>query len=112
MNNIIGVYLVAVYLIAEKKVGEKWLNILQVTKFFLDFLFPDQYFSPIFFTWQRIYPDFSYPKLLLLFPIYLQNLLLPIFFFSVVFFLLMYFKHFKQKFRNSSESKESKKILQ
>ena len=32
-----------------KKVGEKWLNSLQVTKFFPDFLFPDQIFSPIFF---------------------------------------------------------------
>ena len=32
-----------------KKVGEKWLNSLQVTKFFPDFIFPDQIFSPIFF---------------------------------------------------------------
>ena len=32
-----------------KKVREKWLNFSQVTKFFPDFLFPDQYFSPIFF---------------------------------------------------------------
>ena len=37
------------YLIGEKKVGEKWLKFLQVTKFFPDFLFPDQYFSSIFF---------------------------------------------------------------
>ena len=36
------------YLIREKKNGEKWLNYLQVTKFFPDFLFPDQYFSSIF----------------------------------------------------------------
>ena len=58
-----------------KEGGEKWLNFLQVTKFFLDEIFPR-----FFFTWRRIYPDFSYPELLLLFPIYLQNLLLPFFF--------------------------------
>ena len=75
------------YLIGGKKVGEKWLNFLQATKFFLDEIFPRLVFFPrFFFTWQRIYPDFSYPELLLLFPIYLQNLLLP--------FFLMYFKHF------------------
>ena len=70
-----------------KKVREKWLNSLQVTKFFPDFLFPDQIFSPrYFFTWQRIYPNYFFQLLLLLllFPIYLQNLLLTMFF-------LMYF---------------------
>ena len=39
--------------LSGKKVGEKWLNYLQVTKFFPDFLFPRLSFSrPVFF------PDF------------------------------------------------------
>ena len=58
----------------------KWLNFLQVTKFFPDFLFPDQCFSPIFFfTKQRICPNFFFQNFF--FPIYLQNLLLPCFFY-------------------------------
>ena len=68
------------YLIKEKRVREKRLNFLQVTKFFPDFLFPDQCFSSIyFFTWQRICPNFFFQKFF--FPIYLQNLLLPCFFY-------------------------------
>ena len=51
-----------------------------MTKFFPDFLFPDQCFSSIyFFTWQRICPNFFFQKFF--FPIYLQNLLLPCFFY-------------------------------
>ena len=74
-----------------KKVREKWLNSLQVTKFFPDFLFPDQIFSPrYFFTWQRIYPNYFFQLLLLLllFPIYLQNLLLPCFFWCTLFIVV------------------------
>ena len=56
------------YFIGAKKFGEKWLNFLQVTKFFPDFFSPDKELIPIFF-------------LLLLFPIYLQNLSLPCFFY-------------------------------
>ena len=52
-----------------------------MTKFFPDFLFPDKYFSPIFLTRQEFIPIFfQFFFLLLLFPIYLQNLLLPCFF--------------------------------
>ena len=72
--------------LSGKKVGEKWVN------FSPAFFFPTSIFPRFFFTWQRIYPDFSYPELLLLFPIYLQNLLLPFFF--------MYFKHF-QRYTNA-----------
>ena len=44
------------YLIRDKKVREKWLNFLQVTKFFPDEIFPRLSFSqPIFF------PDFFLP---------------------------------------------------
>ena len=70
------------YLIKEKRVREKRLNFLQVTKFFPDFLFPDQYFSPIFFHLTKNLSRFFFQLslLLLLFPIYLQNLLLPCFF--------------------------------
>ena len=57
------------YFIGAKKFGEKWLNFLQVTKFFPDFFSPDKELIPIFFL------------LLLLFPIYLQNLSLPCFFY-------------------------------
>ena len=71
------------YFIREKKVGKKWLTFLQVTKFSPDFLFPDQYFSPIIFHLTKNYPDFSYPELLL-FSIYLQNLLLPFFILDVL----------------------------
>ena len=52
----------------------KWVN-FSPTKLFPNFLFPR-----FFFTWQRIYPGFSYPELLFLFPIYLQNLSLLFFF--------------------------------
>ena len=66
------------YLIRDKKVREKWLNFLQVTKFFPDFLFPNQYFFPIFFYLIKnlFWFFFNY----FFFPIYLQNLLLPCFF--------------------------------
>ena len=77
------------YLIGEKKVGEKWLNYLQMTRFFPDFLFPDQYFSPIFFTWQRIYRD-SFQLLLLLF--FFSNLFLKFIitmFFSCALFIVV-----------------------
>ena len=44
------------YLIGGKKVGEKWVNFLQVTKFFPDEIFPRLSFSrPVFF------PDFYSP---------------------------------------------------
>ena len=52
-------------LIGEKKVGEKWLNFLQVTKvsldkFFRTVFFQTSVFTRIFFTGQRIYPDFVF----------------------------------------------------
>ena len=74
--------------LSGKKVGVKWLNFLQVTKFFPHEIFPRLSLSrPVFF------PDFFHLTkdlflffllllllLLLLFPIYLQNLLLSCFF--------------------------------
>ena len=75
------------YLIGEKKVGEKWRNFLQVTKFFpdeifSDFLFPDQYFSLIFFHLTKNLSQFFFQfSLLLFFPIYLQNLLSTCFYY-------------------------------
>ena len=76
-----------------KKSREKWLNFSQ-TKYFPGFLFPDQYFSPIFFhltkNLSRIfffnyyyyyyYYCYYYYYYYYYFPIYLQNLLLPCFF--------------------------------
>ena len=69
------------YLIGEKKVGEKWLNFLQVTNFFPGEIFPRLSFSlPVFF------PDFFTPHkefipifFSIIIIIYLQNLLLPCF---------------------------------
>ena len=52
-----------------------------MAKFFSNFLFPDQYFSSIFFTWQRIYPGFFFLKLFLL-------LLLLLLFLSLLLLLL------------------------
>ena len=43
------VFFIHQYLIGEKKSRGKVTKFLQVTKFFPDFLFPDQYFSPTFF---------------------------------------------------------------
>ena len=54
------------YLIGDKKVGKKWQSFLQVTKFFPDFLFPDQYFSPIFFHLTKNLSRFFFQLLLLL----------------------------------------------
>ena len=66
-----------------KKAGEKWLNVC-LTKFFPDFLFLDQCFCPIFFHLTKNLFRFFLQLLLLLLllvPIYLQNLLLPCFFY-------------------------------
>ena len=49
-NLFISSYRGAAITLSGKKVGEKLLNFLQVTKFFPDFLFLDKYFFPIFFT--------------------------------------------------------------
>ena len=75
------------YLIGEKKVGEKWLNFLQVTKFSPDFLFHDQYFSPIFFHLTKNLSRFFFQLIYYyyFFPIYLRNLLLTCFFFDVLY---------------------------
>ena len=70
------------YLIGEKKVGEKWLKFLQVTKFFPDFLFPDQYFSPIFLHLTKNLSRFFFSIIII---IYLQNLLLPCFLWYTLF---------------------------
>ena len=88
------------YLIGEKKVGEKWLNFLQGTKFFPakffpNFLFPDQYFCPIFFHltknlsrffffFPNYYYYYYYYHYYYFFPIYLQNLLIPCFFLYLI----------------------------
>ena len=77
--------------IGEKKVGEKWLNFLHVTKFFPDFLFPDQYFSPIFYTWQRIYPDF-FSNIIIIIIILIISIISSLFAkFIITMFFLMYF---------------------
>ena len=77
--------------IGEKKVGEKWLNFLHVTKFFPDFLFPDQYFSPIFYTWQRIYPDF-FSNIIIIILILIISIISSLFAkFIITMFFLMYF---------------------
>ena len=86
------------YLIGVKKSREKWRN------FSPTFFFPTSIFPRLFFTWQRIYSDFSYPELLLLFTIYLQNLLLPFFFFWCTLSI------FNKNFEIRVESKELKKI--
>ena len=76
-----------------KKFGVKWLNFLQVTKFFPDFLFPDQYFSPIFFHLTKNLFQFFFSVviiiniIIIIFPIYLQNLLWP-WFFCTLFFVV------------------------
>ena len=58
------------YLIGEKKVGEKWLNFLQVTKFFPEEIFPRLSFSrPAFF------PNFFSPD---------KEFILIFFFFSII----------------------------
>ena len=80
------------FFIGEKKVGEKWLNFLHVTKFFPDFLFPDQYFSPIFYTWQRIYPDFFSNIIIVIILILIISIISSLFAkFIITMFFLMYF---------------------
>ena len=74
------------YLIGEKKVGEKWLHFLQVTKFFPDFLFPDQYFSPIFFHLTRNLSRFFLSRIIIISHLFAK--------FIITIFFLMHFKHF------------------
>ena len=89
-----------------KKVGQKWLNFLQVVKIFPDFLCPNQYFSPKKNLSRFFFSVFNYYYHC--FPIYLQNLLLPCFFY--VLYISWLSKAVLTKFRNGSESKELKKI--
>ena len=84
-----------IYLIGGKKVGEKCLNFLQVTKFFPEEIFPRlsfsrQYFSLISFhlTKNLSWFFFQLLLLLLLFLIYLQNLLLACFFWCTLFIVV------------------------
>ena len=79
------------YLIRDKKVGEKWLNFLQVTKFFPDFLFPDQYFSPIFFHLTKNLSRFFLSRVIIIISHLFAKFIVTIFF---ILFFLMYFKHF------------------
>ena len=46
--------------LSGKNVGEKWLNFLQVKKYFPDFFSPDKEFIPIFFSIITIIIVFSY----------------------------------------------------
>ena len=91
----------------EKKVGEKWLNFLQVTQFFRDEIFlqlsfsrpvllldifsPDKEFIPIFFSIIVIIIIIIIiitVIIIIIFPIYLQNLLLPCFYWCTLFILV------------------------
>ena len=95
--------------LSGKKVGEKWLNYLQVTKFFPDFLFPDQYFSPIFFTWQRIYRD-SFQLLLLFF--FFFQFIFKIYYYHVFFMCFIYrgwAKQFNKNFERRVKVRNWKK---
>ena len=70
------------YLIGEKKVGKKWLNFLQVTKFF-----PNQYFSPIFFHLTKNLSRFFLSRIIIIiFHLFAK--------FIITIFFLMYFKQF------------------
>ena len=63
-----------------KKVGEKWLNFLQVTKFFPDFLFPDQYFSLIFFHLRNNLSRFFLPWIIIIISHLFAKFIIAIFF--------------------------------
>ena len=74
--------LVLPYLMGRKKVGEKWLNFLQVTKFFPDFFFPTSVSSRYFFRPKKNLSRFFFQLLLLL-------LLLLFFFFIIIIIVLL-----------------------
>ena len=85
----------SIYLIGKKKVGEKWLDFVQVTKFFPDEIFPRLSFSrplsfPEFFSPDKEFVPifFSIIIIIIIFPIYLQNLLLPCFFWCALFIVV------------------------
>ena len=64
----------SIYLIGKKKVGEKWLDFVQVTKFF-----PDEIFPRLSFSRPLSFPEFFSPDKEFV-PIFFQLLLLLLFF--------------------------------
>ena len=90
-----------------KKVGEKWLNFLQVTKFFPDFLFPDQYFSPIFFHLTKNLSRFFLSRIIIIISHLFAKFIITIFFWCT---LSIFNKNFEIRVKATSESKELKKI--
>ena len=77
------------YLIAEKKVGEKWLNFLQVTKFFPDEIFPNQYFSPIFFSTDKEFiPIFFLFSIIIIFSYLFAKFIITMIFWCTLFIVV------------------------
>ena len=84
-----------------KKVGEKWLNFLQVTKFFPNFLFPDQYFSPIFFHLTKNLSRFFLSRIVIIISHLFAKFIITIFF--MYFFLMKISKvEWKQGIENNN----------
>ena len=106
------------YLIREKRSGKsdkifcKWLN-FSLTKFFPEFLFPDQYFSPIFFNLTKNLSQFFFNYYYYYYYSYLFGKFIITTFFLCTLFFVVEQNNFNKNFEmqvTASNWKNNKKL--